>query len=327
MEYVVGEDLEKRINRKGILPEAEALRYIQQIGEALSFIHTDKGLLHRDVKPNNIILRKSNQEAVLIDFGIARGFIPDMTQQMTPFHTPAFAPPEQILENGRYGEYTDVYALAATLYFLLTNAYPTSAPLRALDKPLKAPNQINFEISPDVEQAIFRGMAMEYQKRPQSVREWLNLLIPSEVDNLRSIKGVNYSKLRDLLKAGKWQEANEETNARMLEATDREEEGWLHKKHIVNFPCEDFRTIDQLWVKYSQGRFGFSVQAKIYFSVGGTDRYEAKSWRAFNKCVGWRKQGRVIAYSSLTFDTSAPYGHLPWPSGVNFLSRVKTCRI
>ncbi|MCD8489202.1 MAG: serine/threonine-protein kinase [Desertifilum sp.] len=372
MEYVIGEDLQARVQRKGILPETEALSYIQQIGEALSFIHTEKGLLHRDVKPNNIVLRRSNRNAVLIDFGLARGFIPDMTQQMTPLHTPAFAPPEQMMPNGRYGDYTDVYALAATLYFLLTNTLPTAAPWRALNHPLKPPGQINPRISDSVHQAILWGMAMEIHERPQSVQEWLKFLIPSAkrptvappvvsipsynwvsppqasmpvpaaTDDLRSAKGVDYGKLRDLLKAGKWQEADKETAARMLEVAGTEEKGWLMSEHIDNFPCEDLRTIDQLWVKYSKGRFGFSVQAKIYRSLGGTRSYDTKIWEAFADRVGWRKQGDWLVYSDLTFNTSAPSGHLPsgwgvgsrsfFPAGcvqvfLGLFSRVETCKV
>ena len=64
------------------MPESEALRYIQQIGEALTLIH-NSGLLHRDIKPINIMLRKSQLEAVLIDFGIAREFTPNLTQTHT----------------------------------------------------------------------------------------------------------------------------------------------------------------------------------------------------------------------------------------------------
>ncbi|MFM6250457.1 MAG: GUN4 domain-containing protein, partial [Dolichospermum sp.] len=76
---------------------------------------------------------------------------------------------------------------------------------------------------------------------------------------LKSDVGMDYSKLRDLLKAGKWKEADEETLRVMLVVAKREEEGWLDTESIDNFPCADLRTIDQLWVKYSEGRFGFSV--------------------------------------------------------------------
>ncbi len=78
------------------------------------------------------------------------------------------------------------------------------------------------------------------------------------------IWGINYTRLRDLLAAGKWKEADMETKQVMLAVAKREKEGRLDERSIDNFPCEDLRTIDQLWVKYSGGKFGFSVQKRIY---------------------------------------------------------------
>ncbi|WP_315790147.1 serine/threonine-protein kinase [Fischerella sp. JS2] len=78
MEYIQGENLTDRVVNRGILSQAEALGYIRQISEALTVVHNN-GLLHRDIKPANIIVRAGKQEAVLIDFGIAREFTPDLT--------------------------------------------------------------------------------------------------------------------------------------------------------------------------------------------------------------------------------------------------------
>ncbi|BAY25671.1 protein-serine/threonine phosphatase [Calothrix sp. NIES-2100] len=183
MEYIEGEDLEKLVTNQGILREAEALRYIWQIGEALTVVH-EKGLLHRDIKPSNIMVRSTNSEAILIDFGLARGFIPDFTQQLTVGLTHGFAPPEQYFEEGRWGEYTDVYALAATLYYLLTKTRPIAAPYRALNAPFKQPQQINSRISDRVNQAIWQGMALEATKRPQRIQDWLDLYRRSQQEIL-----------------------------------------------------------------------------------------------------------------------------------------------
>ena len=78
-----------------------------------------------------------------------------------------------------------------------------------------------------------------------------------------ALKG-NYAQLEALLKAGKWKEADQETAQRMCEVMGRQKEGWLEVKDIQQLPCADIRTIDQLWVKYSDGKFGFSVQKKIW---------------------------------------------------------------
>ncbi|MEA5564519.1 serine/threonine-protein kinase [Anabaena sp. UHCC 0399] len=175
MEYIEGEDLGKRITQKGALPEAEALQYIQQIGDALILVH-DKGLLHRDLKPGNIMMRAGKPEAVLIDFGLARQFISGTVQQHTQSFTPGYAPPEQYAPIEERGEYIDVYALAATLYSLVTGQLPMPAPARLQNFTLQPPKDLNPSVSDRVNEAIMRGMALNYQFRPQSVQEWLDLL-------------------------------------------------------------------------------------------------------------------------------------------------------
>ncbi|BAY28466.1 protein kinase [Nostoc carneum NIES-2107] len=175
MEYIEGEDLHERITKKGALPEAEALQYIQQIGDALTVVHA-KGLLHRDLKPSNIMIRAGKPEVVLIDFGLARQFIPGEVLQHTQLLTPGYAPPEQYLEDAERGEYIDVYALAATLYSLLTGKWPISAPARLQHSTLQAPKDLNTNISDRVNEAIMKGMKLNYKSRPQSVQEWLGLL-------------------------------------------------------------------------------------------------------------------------------------------------------
>ncbi|NJR18541.1 MAG: protein kinase [Calothrix sp. CSU_2_0] len=175
MEYIEGEDLGKRLRQSGIVSETEALLYIKQIGEALTIIH-HKGLLHRDIKPRNIMIRKGKLEAVLIDFGIAREFIPGVIQRHTVYRTPGFAPPEQYQLEAPRGEYIDVYGLAATLYTLITGVIPTSADDRIRNVPLEPPLKFNPRISDRVNTAILQGMDMRSQFRPQSVEEWLDLL-------------------------------------------------------------------------------------------------------------------------------------------------------
>ncbi len=191
MEYIAGEDLASRVMNRGAIPEAEALRYIQQIGEALSVVHGN-GLLHRDVKPQNIMLRADRSEAVLIDFGTAREFTPNLNQTHTALMTNYFAPIEQYDERAPRGAYSDVYALAATLYVLLTGELPILAPVRAAGVPLEPPKQLNPHISDQVNQAILQGMAFQARERPQSVREWLELLGVKE-----ALVSVNVEKKRE----------------------------------------------------------------------------------------------------------------------------------
>ncbi|NMG57950.1 hypothetical protein E1H12_05265 [Geitlerinema sp. P-1104] len=171
MEYVQGQDLGDRVLRGGALPEDVALRYIREVGDALRVMH-EKGLLHRDIKPQNIMVRLPADEAVLIDFGIAREFIPNLTQTHTIALTPCFAPIEQYDEQEHRGEFTDVYALAATLYYVLTGTLPPIATMRLRRDQLMIPK--NW--SPELQNAIKQGMAIESEDRPQTVADWLALL-------------------------------------------------------------------------------------------------------------------------------------------------------
>lgn len=138
----------------------------------------------------------------------------------------------------------------------------------------------------------------------------------TETDVLSSERGVDYTKLRDLLAQGKWKEADKETLLVMLKVGGREKDDWLRAEDIEKFPCTDLRTIDTLWVKYSKGRFGSSVQKRIWESVGGTPDADYETYCRFGDRVKWRVDNNWLYYSDLTFTTEAPEGHLPWRSQV-----------
>ena len=135
----------------------------------------------------------------------------------------------------------------------------------------------------------------------------------NERNNKTIIKPVqDYAKLKNYLTQGKWEKADEETKRVMVAVAKREKSGWLDTKSIDNFLCEDLRTIDQLWVKYSGGKFGFSVQKRIYQGFGGTREYNREIWEKFGDKVGWRKGGNWLDYNrDTTFDIKAPEGNLP----------------
>ncbi|MBD2726026.1 GUN4 domain-containing protein [Nostoc sp. FACHB-892] len=161
----------------------------------------------------------------------------------------------------------------------------------------------NQEKGRQIAKSILEEEAKRLQKKQQPTQTTTAKPI-QETDNLPSEKSIDYTWLRDLLKARQWKEADEETLAVMLKATGRSKEGWLDSESINNFPCADLRTIDQLWVKYSNGHFGFSVQKQIWESVG-------KDYDKFGDRVGWRK-GEWLSYSDLTFRPEVtPQGHLP----------------
>ena len=349
MELIDGTNLAEYLEDNGILSEAKALPMIQQVGSALSFVH-QQGFTHLDVKPQNVMLRKRGFEAVLIDFGLARQVTaPGKLRTNSNSGTECYAPIELLEKRAELGAYTDVYSLAATLYVMLTGELPFPSQFRKQNIPLTPPKQFNSEISDRVNAAIMKGMELEPQNRPQSVQEWLDLVTPKPVvapkpvavpkpvaakpvaapkpvaaETTRVISAVrmDYYNLRDLLAAGKWKEADKETARVMLKVAGRKNYQILDTKSTDNFPCEDLRTIDQLWVQYSNGRFGFSVQKRIYQSLGGTREYDEKVWDKFGDQVGWRKENewnkwlpdersKRLCYFQFTFSEKAPEGHLP----------------
>lgn len=176
MDYIAGQNLGDVVLPNRPLPEEIAILYITQIGAALKVVH-QKGLLHRDIKPQNIILRQNTEEVVLIDFGIAREFT-GTTQTHTNMVSDGYAPPEQYFAQGKYTPATDVYALAATLYTLLTGQVPIAAIYRS--QPIPTPRDLQPQVSATVSQAVMQGMTVDVQNRPASVDEWLSLLSNSQ---------------------------------------------------------------------------------------------------------------------------------------------------
>ena len=174
MDYIPGATLDLVVFPDKPLPEAKVIHYIRQIGAALQVVHQNN-LLHRDVKPQNIILRQGTEEVVLIDFGIAREFTPGSTQTHTGMVSEGYAPIEQYLSQAPRTPATDVYGLAATMYALLTGRVPIAASLR--DRlPMPAPIDLQPQLSKFVSQAVMRGMAVEARFRPATITEWLSLL-------------------------------------------------------------------------------------------------------------------------------------------------------
>ncbi|MEM6437302.1 MAG: GUN4 domain-containing protein, partial [Cyanobacteria bacterium P01_D01_bin.115] len=133
------------------------------------------------------------------------------------------------------------------------------------------------------------------------------------------IQTSRYAELEALLKAGKWVEADSETYRLMITTVGKEKGQWFDKEDLLNFPCEDLKTLDQLWVESSGGKFGFSVQKKIYVDCGVSQAdLEAgnfpgdKIWNEFCDRVGWKKEGDYLNYSDLQKDPRfSPKGELP----------------
>ncbi len=173
MDFVEGEDLQEIQQRAGnSLPEATVLPWITQVCDALAYLHSQNPpVIHRDIKPANIRVTKDGK-AMLVDFGIAKVYDP---QQSTTVGaravTPGFSPHEQYGQ-GTTDARSDVYALGATLYFLLTGRQPTESIQRMVRDPLPPVEQLNRNLSTSTVQAVQRAMQIDPELRFQSATEF-----------------------------------------------------------------------------------------------------------------------------------------------------------
>ncbi len=164
MEYLRGDTLTKQIVRAGKLSPDTVFGLADDLTEALSVVH-DADLLHRDIKPDNIFLTGDGR-TVLIDFGSARAFSQNQTVSHTRLVTPGYAPPEQYASQARFGPYTDLYALAATLHHALSGQMPPPATDRMMGTPLPSlPRETPQRLRDSLEQAL----AIRVEDRPADV--------------------------------------------------------------------------------------------------------------------------------------------------------------
>lgn len=168
-EYVEGENLEARLERiKRPMEEQDALGYAAEVLDILDYLEQQTPpIVHRDIKPANIIIGAKDQRAHLVDFGIARAYAPSNARrkQTTALGTPGYAPPEQYQGNAE--PRSDLYALAATLYHLLTNRDPADYP------PFQFPpiRTLNPRLSLDIEAILTRALMLDVNQRYQTALE------------------------------------------------------------------------------------------------------------------------------------------------------------
>ena len=173
MDYIGGENLNDIVKRVGPIPESEAKEYILQIANALAYIHKNN-LNHLDIKPANIMIREIDSTAVLIDFGMSKQYdISGGQTSTTPVGiSHGYAPLEQYKEGGvrEFSPQTDIYALGATYYKLLTGKTPPDA------QDLLEEDLPEFECNPFVKNAIVKAMQPKRSARPKTIEEWVELI-------------------------------------------------------------------------------------------------------------------------------------------------------
>lgn len=176
MDYIDGQSLHDKLLRVGHLDEQQAVDYILQVADALEYVH-NHNRLHLDIKPGNIMVGADNR-AILIDFGISKHYDDETgenTSTMLGVNTPGYAPIEQMLQTLKtFNPATDIYALGATFYKLLTGVTPpNSAQLMGEEQALQP---LPDTISPQVRNAVMKAMQIKRKDRPQSVKEFRELL-------------------------------------------------------------------------------------------------------------------------------------------------------
>jgi multiple sugar transport system substrate-binding protein len=171
MDFVEGESLADRMKREGALPESQVLAWGRQLLDALDYCH-QQGVLHRDIKPQNVIIRPDGK-AVLVDFGLVKLWDPSDPRTKTAMRgmgTPEYAPPEQYeTAAGHTAPASDIYSLGATLYHALAGQAPPTATLRMADPTQYIPlREVAPHVSPETEAAIERAMDLVRAERWES---------------------------------------------------------------------------------------------------------------------------------------------------------------
>jgi serine/threonine protein kinase len=300
----------------------------------LQFIHSQQ-VIHRDIKPKNIIRRQVDGKLFLVDFGVSK-FATEtaLARTGTVIGTQGYAAPEQ--SEGKIYFSSDLFGLGRTCFHLLTDTHPSKVFSQYGDweKYLRI-NLNKSGIGDTLKFVLTKLLQPDISQRYQSAEEVLKNLcllkrqihsqpfqpsvaptiysfIEASQNNLRSAVGIDYSRLQKLLAEEKWQEVDEETRIVMLRVARQERQGFLRAEDIEKFPSEDLNTINQLWLEHSNKRFGFSVQKHIFQSLGGEPYIISQEiYNSFADCVGWRVDRTWLTYEQLTSSLDALPGHLP----------------
>jgi serine/threonine protein kinase len=196
MEFVEGESLGQKLERDGRMPESEAIKVIAHVARGLRRAHK-QGLVHRDVKPDNILIR-TDGVAKLADLGLVKESETDLNLTRTGkgLGTPHFMAPEQFRDAKGADIRCDIYSLGATLYMMVTGDLPfkssglLDAWMKKIQNDLTPPRTLVPELSERVNWAIQRAMSADPEQRPHSCREFIEDLTGRSTRRSRTVKSV-----------------------------------------------------------------------------------------------------------------------------------------
>ena len=183
MEYLDGTPLYRIVGNRGKIPASELMPSLKPLMEDIGKLHA-RGVVHRDISPDNIMWMKDGS-LKLLDFGSARSTLENRT--MTMAIKKGFAPLEQY-QTRRQGPCTDVYALAATVYYCLTGQLPPDAPTRLLtQEQMKSPNSLGAGLTPDQEKALMWGMELKMDNRPANMEAFSRALFQKQPSSVSAL--------------------------------------------------------------------------------------------------------------------------------------------
>ena len=175
MEYIDGESLNAKVKREGALAEDMAVKHIRDVASALDYIHK-RNIMHLDVKPANVMLRKEDDSAILIDFGLSKQYdaAGDQTSSTPVGISHGYAPIEQYQSGGvsTFSPVTDIYSLGATLLFAVTGRVPAEAATIGEE----GVGEMPVNVSRGVQNAIIKSMKYWRKHRPQSIKEFIAII-------------------------------------------------------------------------------------------------------------------------------------------------------
>lgn len=176
MEFLHGISLKQYVKEKGgHIDKDQAINIVSKVCDALKDIHKE-GIIHRDISPDNIFICEDGK-VKLIDFGAARFSTGEEEKTLSIILKPGFAPPEQYRSKSKQGPWTDVYALAATLYRIVTGVVPEESVNRIVEDNLQVPKEIMPELSENFSNALMKGMALNQELRFQTIDQFQSAIL------------------------------------------------------------------------------------------------------------------------------------------------------
>ncbi|TAF05367.1 MAG: serine/threonine protein kinase [Nostocales cyanobacterium] len=267
------------------------------------------------IKAVNSVRNSVPGELVLIDFGVAKQITATaLVNTGTTVGSAEYMAPEQM--RGKALPASDLYSLGVTCIYLLTGVSPfdlfdVTSDRWIWQNYLPAGNNVSERLCAVLNKLIQNAISQRYQSANEvlaAINAQVKPVKQRAAKTLYSATGVDYKKLDQLLKAKKWQQADQETWAVMCQALSKPVGKYLFNSDLENFPVEDLQIIDQLWIKHSQGQFGFSVQVQIYESFN-------RDYAKFCEAVGWDIT-KSSSFTQYLFFKPVPKGNLPSHSWV-----------